>query len=49
MCGICGTTRAGDGGGVERMNDAMHLRGPDDQGVHLDRDAGIGLGARRSR
>jgi asparagine synthase (glutamine-hydrolysing) len=47
MCGICGTTRAGDGGGIQRMNDAMHLRGPDDQGVHLDRDAGIGLGARR--
>jgi asparagine synthase (glutamine-hydrolysing) len=47
MCGICGSTRAGDGSSIRAMNAAMEHRGPDDEGVHLDRSAGVGLGARR--
>ena len=47
MCGICGTTMAGDGRSLRAMNDAMIHRGPDDEGIHVDPQAGVGLGARR--
>ncbi len=46
MCGICGVFDL-DGGPacedeVRAMNGAMALRGPDDEGVHLDGPAGLG-------
>src|SRR2546423_1114396 len=47
MCGICGTTRAGDGSSILRMNGLMEHRGPDDEGVYVDPLTGIGLGVRR--
>jgi asparagine synthase (glutamine-hydrolysing) len=47
MCGICGTTEATGTSGVDAMNAAMRHRGPDDDGVHFDREAGVALGARR--
>jgi asparagine synthase (glutamine-hydrolysing) len=47
MCGICGWYRR-DGAAVERsvlesQCKAIVHRGPDDEGVHLDGDAGIGI------
>jgi asparagine synthase (glutamine-hydrolysing) len=47
VCGICGTTRAGDGSALRRMNAAMVHRGPDDEGIYVDPQSGVGLGARR--
>jgi asparagine synthase (glutamine-hydrolysing) len=47
MCGICGTTRAGDGSPLRSMNAAMVHRGPDDEGIYVDPASGVGLGARR--
>jgi asparagine synthase (glutamine-hydrolysing) len=47
VCGICGTTRAGDGTALRRMNAAMIHRGPDDEGIYLDPESRVGLGARR--
>jgi asparagine synthase (glutamine-hydrolysing) len=47
MCGICGTTRAVDGQSIAAMNSAMRHRGPDDEGIHLDRLNDVGLGVRR--
>jgi asparagine synthase (glutamine-hydrolysing) len=47
MCGICGTTRAGDGRNLASMNQLMRHRGPDDEGTYIDQLANIGLGARR--
>ena len=49
MCGICGEIRF-DGQAVgpdrlQRMNDSMAARGPDDQGVYIN--SRIGLGHRR--
>ena len=46
MCGIIGTS----GGDLDRVASANNLlahRGPDDFGVFIDREAGIGLGHRR--
>ncbi|MDQ3093116.1 MAG: asparagine synthase (glutamine-hydrolyzing), partial [Actinomycetota bacterium] len=47
MCGICGRTLDPDGVAVAAMNRALHHRGPDDEGVHIDGAAGLALGARR--
>jgi asparagine synthase (glutamine-hydrolysing) len=47
VCGICGQTSAGDGAALRRMNAAMIHRGPDDEGVYVDPESGVGLGARR--
>lgn len=50
MCGIAGIfdpngVRAIDRAALERMNDRLHHRGPDEGGVHLE--AGLGLAHRR--
>src|SRR5436190_18164996 len=47
MCGICGVlhldpARAVDAFGVERMAAVLHHRGPDGDGVHVDRNVGLG-------
>ena len=47
MCGICGTTRAGDGRALTAMNARMIHRGPDDEGVFVEPGGGVGLGVRR--
>lgn len=47
MCGICGRTRDPDGAAVAAMNHALRHRGPDDEGVYVDRASGLALGARR--
>ena len=36
-----------DAAAIARMNRAMAHRGPDDEGMHIDPDRGVGLGARR--
>jgi asparagine synthase (glutamine-hydrolysing) len=47
MCGICGTTVGDADVAIRRMNAAMVHRGPDDEGVYVDPESGVGLGARR--
>jgi asparagine synthase (glutamine-hydrolysing) len=49
MCGIAGLIAAGkiDPELVRAMTDRLTHRGPDDQGIWTDPDAGIGLGHRR--
>lgn len=47
MCGICGRTLDPDGVAVAAMNRALRHRGPDDEGVYIDRVSGLALGARR--
>jgi asparagine synthase (glutamine-hydrolysing) len=52
MCGLTGILDPGgmDSGAeatVRRMNTSLRHRGPDDEGVWLDGEAGIALGARR--
>jgi asparagine synthase (glutamine-hydrolysing) len=49
MCGIAGLLTAGrpDPALVRRMTDPIAHRGPDDEGVWTDAEAGIGLGHRR--
>jgi asparagine synthase (glutamine-hydrolysing) len=49
MCGIAGVLggRRVDHVTVERMTRSLAHRGPDDEGVWIDVDAGIGLGHRR--
>jgi asparagine synthase (glutamine-hydrolysing) len=47
MCGICGRTLDPDGAAVAAMNRALRHRGPDDEGVYVDRASGLALGARR--
>ena len=49
MCGIAGLLTNGrvDPGTVGRMTDAVSHRGPDDQGIWIDEEAGIALGHRR--
>jgi asparagine synthase (glutamine-hydrolysing) len=47
MCGICGSTSTNADRNVAAMNRAMVHRGPDDEGIHVDRAAGVALGARR--
>lgn len=47
MCGICGHTADWDATVVQRMNARLVHRGPDDEGVYVDKRAGVALGARR--
>ena len=49
MCGFAGILTSGplDQQGVRRMIDPIAHRGPDDEGVWIDSEAGIGLGHRR--
>jgi asparagine synthase (glutamine-hydrolysing) len=49
VCGIAGllSRKADNLAAVGRMTDVIAHRGPDDQGVWTDRDAGIALGHRR--
>jgi asparagine synthase (glutamine-hydrolysing) len=49
MCGIAGLLTQGriDQAVVASMIDAVAHRGPDDQGIWVDEDAGVGLGHRR--
>lgn len=47
MCGICGATMDPDGSRVRAMNARMIHRGPDDEGVYIDAELGLALGARR--
>ena len=47
MCGICAHTGDREGAAVRAMNAEIVHRGPDDEGIHVDRDAGVALGARR--
>lgn len=47
MCGIAGSTDDPEGRAVETMCAVMRHRGPDDEGVHVDRAAGVSIGMRR--
>ena len=50
MCGIAGIVTAGAAPSpamVRRLTDPLAHRGPDDQGVWIDAEAGVGLGHRR--
>src|SRR5882672_152891 len=47
MCGICGRTDDPGATAVAAMNAAMVHRGPDDEGVFTDPQAGVSIGARR--
>lgn len=49
MCGIAGllSPQAINPETIRRMTDPIAHRGPDDEGVWIDRDAGVGLGHRR--
>src|SRR5215210_6728976 len=47
MCGICGHTSDAALRRVRRMNAAMRLRGPDDDGEYVDQRTGLAIGARR--
>ena len=54
MCGICGELQFGVGRRVAAenvlaMREALVHRGPDDQGLFLSADGGVGLGFRRLR
>ena len=43
MCGICGIVGDPDSAVLARMRDRMRHRGPDDEGVYLSPDAGLGF------
>jgi asparagine synthase (glutamine-hydrolysing) len=47
MCGIAGRTDDPDGSAVRAMCAKLRHRGPDDEGVHSDRGAGVSIGIRR--
>jgi asparagine synthase (glutamine-hydrolysing) len=49
MCGIAGyiNPKGVRGADIDRMNDALHHRGPDDDGCYLDPKGTAGLGHRR--
>ena len=47
MCGIAGSTYDPSGSDIRAMNAAMVHRGPDDEGVFVDSESGVALGARR--
>lgn len=47
MCGIVGIHGSQDDSWIEKMNRAQAHRGPDDQGVHRDREKDLALAMRR--
>ncbi|HEX8714149.1 MAG TPA: asparagine synthase (glutamine-hydrolyzing), partial [Solirubrobacteraceae bacterium] len=47
MCGIAGSTHDPTGRAVTAMCATLRHRGPDDEGVHSDGEAGVSIGARR--
>jgi asparagine synthase (glutamine-hydrolysing) len=47
MCGICGSSNDPYRCAITRMNAAMTLRGPDDDGTYTHDASGVSLGARR--
>ncbi len=47
MCGIAGSTDDPEGRATRAMCATMRHRGPDDEGVHVDPEAGVAIGARR--
>src|SRR5207247_6414710 len=47
MCGIAGFSGALSGSQLDAMSDAIAHRGPDDAGVFLNHEAGVGLAHRR--
>ena len=49
MCGIAGMVTAGrlDSHLLQRMGDVIVRRGPDDQGIWTDEEAGVGFAHRR--
>ena len=47
MCGIAGRTDDPEGSAVRAMLARLRHRGPDDEGVHSDRAAGVSIGIRR--
>jgi asparagine synthase (glutamine-hydrolysing) len=47
MCGIAGSTDDPDARAVLAMCATLRHRGPDDEGVHTDRQTGVTIGARR--
>jgi asparagine synthase (glutamine-hydrolysing) len=47
MCGIAGSTDDPAGRAVGAMCATLRHRGPDDEGVHSDAQAGVSIGARR--
>jgi asparagine synthase (glutamine-hydrolysing) len=52
MCGICGVFNFQSGRAVDPvllrdMNKSIAHRGPDDEGIYLDQEVGLGLGHRR--
>jgi asparagine synthase (glutamine-hydrolysing) len=47
MCGICASSHDPDGAASAAMCARLRHRGPNDEGVHVDRGAGVSIGARR--
>src|SRR3954465_1680392 len=47
MCGISGSVRDPDGSIAAAMSVALRHRGPDDDGLYVDREQGVSLAARR--
>jgi asparagine synthase (glutamine-hydrolysing) len=47
MCGICASSHDPDGRASAAMCALLRHRGPNDEGVHVDREAGVSIGARR--
>jgi asparagine synthase (glutamine-hydrolysing) len=47
MCGICGVLGSWNPEIIKAMNQAMHHRGPDDDGVFIDNEKHVALGHRR--
>jgi len=43
MCGICGIWSSGPNLGINAMVTAMHHRGPDDNGIHIDDSVALGM------
>jgi asparagine synthase (glutamine-hydrolysing) len=47
VCGISGSVRDPDGSIAAAMSLALRHRGPDDDGLHVDRERGVSIAARR--
>ena len=43
MCGIAGISGISSPGSIKAMVAAMHHRGPDDSGIHLDEGMALGM------